>query len=146
MVVRFLIIDVVDEFGQVGFADGKKSVAALPGEIGGAAGLFFDPLTGLGFEDVDQLRPGKGRVKTDRQMNVIVHPAHTIGMGFCVVHDRGHHRKQAGAKIAVEPFFAVFGAEHEMDQVAGQGLWHVNFMPGLGWDAKDEFFDDDGNL
>lgn len=128
VVVGFLIVDVVDEVWQMGFADGEESVSALPGEVGRTAGLVFDPLAGLGFEDIDQLRPGKGWMEANRQMHVVIHPAHAVGVGFGVMHKGCHYREEFRAEIAVQMVFPVFGAENQMNQIEGQGLWHMGFM------------------
>lgn len=119
VVVGFLVVDVVDEFGHVCFAHGEKSIAFLPGEIGGTPGLLFNPLAGLSFEDVDQLCTRNSRMQADRQVYMVVHSAHAVGVGFGVVHHRGHHCEKIGTEVAIESVFTVFGAENEVNQVEG---------------------------
>ncbi len=70
-------------------------------------------------------------MQADGQMHVIVHPANTAGVGFCIFHKCRHHGKKVRAEIAVKKIPPVFRAENEMDLMEGKGLGVLVFYEGF---------------
>ena len=74
--------------------------------------LFLDPLAGLGFQNIHQLRARDGLMKPDGQMNMVVHTANAISMGFHAGDDICHDREQFRAQVAIQPIRTVLGTEN----------------------------------
>ena len=123
-VVFALVGDVGADGSHVGFRNGKCSVSRLPRKSGEFLALGFDPL-GRGFFDLlDDLADGNGSGQVEEQVGVVLHRIDKDRRTAEVLQDCGHVGVQGAADVVCDDAFAVFGAEHEVNVEAGEGLGH----------------------
>lgn len=122
-VVVFLIVDVSGEGGELGFADGEETVAALPGKGGEGFVLFFEPVVRGRFEFLHEIALREGSRQGQGEMHVIGHAAHAVGHATMSAGDLGEVGVESRTDGGSQPGFAVFGGEDEMHNDQGERLW-----------------------
>jgi len=97
----------------------------LPIEVPISSSLFLHPFPSIALCRLDQARDGDGAGKVAEDVDVIFHAIDEDGLAPDVLQDARHVGVQPGAKFRVfEKRNAVLRAEDDMQDDAGEGLWH----------------------
>ena len=118
-----LVGDVCDTRLNVRRTDGKRSVTALPIELGWTRALRLDPLGRFAFEFSNQSFEGNVFRLPTEDMNVIFYTAYDQRRGLKILASSGQVSMNAVAKLIVlQKWFSVFGGKDDMQVDLSQRL------------------------
>ena len=146
-----LVGDVLVDGFDIGFGNGERPVARLPGKRRECRPLRFDPFGRRLFNVLDDLTDRNGAGEIEEKVGVVFHRIDKDRGASQVLQHGGHVGVQRIANRIGDEGFATLGAEDEMDMKAGEGLrhrlgrpfralvcwWiaHPGRCPGLSWRA-----------
>jgi hypothetical protein len=120
----FLSVDILDQCGQMRWANRKTSVSALPRETRVFWRLRFDPLGGGDLEFFDEVALRNRTSQACGDVNVIGSAANAIRLATQVPANHGEVSEKIRSNIPVDPCFAVLCTEDEMKDNLAERLGH----------------------
>jgi hypothetical protein len=128
--VRLLPIDISNQRAEIGRADGKQTIPALPRKS--ADTLLFHPGGRAGFDLGDNLCRRSGPGQSHRKTNVVSDASYSETFAIQLARSSRKIGVESRQNVIMDQRDTIFGTEDDMDQIEAQRLRHCrNYMPGL---------------
>jgi hypothetical protein len=119
-----LPVNMTNQFFQFRCSDGKRAMTMLPYKIFNRWKSLFYPFRGGCIDRFDQRRDCVFPWKSKGQMYMVFNPAHPIGNAIVITRNRCEVGTNRQAYARNKQRLAIPGTENQMNNNAGQGLWH----------------------
>lgn len=123
-----LILDILADRWNIGFAHRKCAEACLPGKVLKFRRLRFDPFGRRTLEVAYCGRKRDRAMEEEKDMHMILHRIDDKGRAIHVFENRRHVGVAIGTQGIRDASFPIFGGKNEVYEIVGERLGHGRFL------------------
>jgi hypothetical protein len=116
--------NVSDDFRHVYRPNTERPVSLLPGEFSSLFPFPMDPASGIGFDNLDQLRNRNRRLRLSQEMSMIRGTINRQRRSSRFTDNPAEVRKQAHLKFIIHRQTSLFRPEYDMREKLGKAARH----------------------